>query len=697
MRPDKLTPLFADSANLKGVGPRVAKLLENLCGSRIIDLIFHLPTSAIDRYNAPDLNDAISGTIVTLTITILKHRPAPAKRAPYRIECQSDQGFLSLVFFHAPKDWLNKNYPEGGTRVISGKLEAFRDGWQITHPDYVVTEDNVWQIPKIEPVYPLTGGLSLKQLLRFVGESVKKAPELAEWIDSSLLKKQEWPTWQPALLAAHKPTSPAEATPLSSARQRLAYDELLAGQLALSLVRTRQNKRPGRSIKTNDVLEDKIRAQLPFRLTTSQELSLHEIKTDMASPQRMMRMLQGDVGSGKTVIALLTMMHAVEVGSQAAIMAPTEILARQHLEGMEPLADEIGVSVVLLTGRDKGKVRKEKLAAIADGTAQIVIGTHALFQESVEFKDLAVVVIDEQHRFGVHQRLALSAKGDGLDMLVMTATPIPRTLTMTVYGDLDCSRITEKPPGRLPISTIAKPLTQLGEIAEAVIRAVEKGSKVYWVCPLVTDSEKVDLAAAENRHNTLVKAFESRGMTGKVGLVHGKMKSAEKDAAMENFITGSADVLVATTVIEVGVNVPAATVMVIEHAERFGLAQLHQLRGRIGRGSQKSTCILLYQGPLGEVSRSRIAIMRDTEDGFRIAEEDLKLRGGGEVLGTKQSGLPEFKLVDVAAHTNLLKIAHDDARLLLELDPGLTSPRGQAARTLLYLFEKDTAIRYLEG
>jgi ATP-dependent DNA helicase RecG len=406
----------------------------------------------------------------------------------------------------------------------------------------------------------------------------------------------------------------------------------------------------------------------------------------------MLRLLQGDVGSGKTVVALLAMARAVEAGGQAALMAPTEILARQHLATVAPLAERAGLRTAILTGREKGRERSDTLAGLADGSIDIVIGTHALFQEAVTFQNLAFAVVDEQHRFGVHQRLAMTAKGDAPDMLVMTATPIPRTLVLTAFGDMDVSKLTEKPAGRQPVRTVTLPMERLSELVGRIRDAVTEGQKIYWICPLVEESEEAKLMSAQERYDALKPVFGDR-----LGLVHGRMKGADKDAAMRAFKEGETRVLVATTVIEVGVDVPDATIMVIEHAERFGLAQLHQLRGRVGRGSKPSSCVLLYKEPLSETATRRLSVMRETEDGFVIAEEDLKLRGEGELLGTRQSGTPGFQVARIEFHADLLEAARDEARLILSRDPDLQSERGEALRLLLYLFGRDEAVRLLRA
>ena len=687
MRPEILFKLFKPITGLPGIGPRNAKLIEKLAGAKCIDLLWLLPREIIDRRYAPSIAEAAAGKIATITVTVEDHAKPPSKRQPYRVRCFDGTGFLTLVFFHARSDYLEKILPIGESRVVSGRVENYRDEIQMTHPDHIVAPEDVASIQRVEPVYPLTASLSSKILSRAISKALEDVPVLPEWLDPAHRTREGWPAWQEALLTAHAPEEAEALEPHMPARARLAYDELLANQLTLAIMRAGQKRAKGRRLKGDDTLTRKLLKSLPFALTEAQTGALREIRADLAAPGAMLRLLQGDVGSGKTVVALFTMLSAVECRGQAAMMAPTEILARQHLATLQMLLDGSGVRTDILTGRDKGKTRTEKLSRLAAGEIDILVGTHALFQSGVDFKDLMVAVIDEQHRFGVHQRLSLAEKGNGVDVLVMTATPIPRTLTLTVYGDLEVSRLTEKPVGRLPVDTRTMSLERLLEVIDGVARALERGAKVYWVCPLVEESEVSDMAAAEARHATLSKRFGDA-----VALVHGRMKAAEKDAAIARFAEGDARILVATTVIEVGVDVPDATVMVIEHAERFGLAQLHQLRGRIGRGEKASTCLLLFGQPISETGRSRLRILRETEDGFRIAEEDLRLRGAGEVLGTRQSGLPVFRLADLTAHADLLAVARDDASLILDRDPDLGSERGAALRTLLYLFERDAAI-----
>ncbi|WP_341894629.1 ATP-dependent DNA helicase RecG [Ferrovibrio terrae] len=702
MRPESLFPAFAPITSLKGCGPKLAPLVEKLVGGgRVLDLWWHLPSGLIDRRYRPAVAEAEPGRIATLQVTIERHIPPRTPRLPYKILCHDGSGRLTLVFFNGREDFLKRSLPEGEIRVVSGTVELFDGQVQMTHPDRFGTLEEIEQMAAVEPVYPLTAGVAPRTLGKIIDGALAKTMDLPEWLDPAYQKREGWPGWREALLTAHRPESMADLEKDTPARQRLAFDELLSNQLALLLVRRRLKRQTGRTITGDGRLRDALEKLLPWPLTNAQRQANAEIAGDMASERRMLRLLQGDVGSGKTMVALNALLLCVEGGAQAALMAPTEILARQHAETLEPYCSQLGVRVALLTGRDKGKARAALLQRLADGEVDILIGTHALFQDDVVFRDLALAVIDEQHRFGVSQRLGLAAKGQrdkgGVDILVMTATPIPRTLSLTAYGDMDISLLTEKPPGRSPVDTRTIASDRYLDVVSAVTRKIKAGEQVYWVCPLVEENEQLDLAAAAERHSALKLALEPELGEGSIGLVHGKMTPGEKDAAMEDFSAGRAKLLVATTVIEVGVDVPNATLIVIEHAERFGLAQLHQLRGRVGRGGKPGACLLVYSGPLGETAKSRLKIIRETDDGFRIAEEDLRLRGAGEVLGTRQSGLPDFRVADLAAHAELLVAARDDARLILERDPKLASERGKALLTLLYLFERDAAIQYLQS
>ncbi|KQY14351.1 ATP-dependent DNA helicase RecG [Rhizobium sp. Root482] len=699
MRPALLDPLFAPLNTLSGIGPKAGELYARLLGResiddcRVIDLVFHAPHSLIDRRHQPGIARAPQGAIVTITGRVDRHQPPPARtNQPYRVFLHDDTGELALTFFKVKGNWLEKALPIDETVTVSGKVDWFNGRSSMVHPDYMVRAAEAENLPLVEPVYPLTAGLSARILRKSVEAALPRIPEFPEWIDEALVQKQGFADARESFLALHHPRDGADIDPQAPARRRLAYDEFLAGQLSLSLVRQRLRKVAGIAVHATGRLSAPVLAALPFSLTASQAQAIAEVLKDMAGTERMLRLLQGDVGSGKTAVALMSMLAAVEAGGQAVLMAPTEILARQHFATLSKMAEPAGIAIDVLTGRTKGRERDAILDRIASGQTQIVIGTHALFQDTVVYENLLLAVVDEQHRFGVHQRLRLTAKGISPHMLVMTATPIPRTLVLAAFGDMDVSKLTEKPAGRKPIQTVTVSTERTGEIVARLKTALGEGKKAYWICPLVEESDASDLMSADERFQMLKSQFGAE-----VGLVHGRMNGAEKDAAMLAFKSGETRLLVATTVVEVGVDVPDATIMVIEHAERFGLAQLHQLRGRVGRGEEASTCILLYKGPLSENGRARLSVLRDTEDGFIIAEEDLKLRGEGELLGTRQSGTPGFRIASLEAHGDLLEIARKDAAYMIERDPELTTPRGEALRTLLYLHRRDEAIRFLRA
>ena len=690
MRPDVLFPFFADVTVLNGVGDRVREALGRAMGTRVKDLLFTPPSNMIDRSYRPHIAGALQDEICTFTVTVGRHNQPSNRRHPYKIRVFDDTGDLTLVFFQARADYLKRVLPEGSTRLISGKVEFFGPNIQMTHPDYVLALKQESELPLYETQYPLTAGLSQKVARKAMMQATEKVPEMPEWLDDRFLVQQDWPSFNSALSHLHKPQHPVDVKPGSPIRERLAYDELLAKQLAMALVRETSRKRQGRALENKGQYLKEVLDGAPFKPTGAQERAFDEILQDLKSPYRMSRLLHGDVGSGKTFVAAMAAAYAAESKVQIALMAPTEILARQHAQSLKELLAPAGLTVEALTGRDKGKPRAALLTGLAEGYIDVIIGTHALFQDTVEFHDLGLVIIDEQHRFGVHDRLKLTRKGHAPDLLVMTATPIPRTLALTAYGDLDVSKLDEKPAGRKPIETRILPLQRLDNVIDGVGRTIGEGNQVYWVCPLVEDSDLIDLSSAEDRHRELTAHFGSR-----VGLVHGRMKPEEKDRVTEAFKAGDIDVLVATTVIEVGVDAPNATVIVIEHAERFGLAQLHQLRGRVGRSDKASTCLLLYKGPLGVSGKTRLETMRQSQDGFFIAEKDWELRGSGDLLGARQSGLPDYKLADLDTHKALLETAHQDARLIVEIDPALKSKRGEALRLLLYLFEQDWGIELM--
>lgn len=684
MRPERLNSLFAAADSLKGVGTGLARPLERLGLTRLRDFLYHLPDRFVTRRVVSDLDEASVGENVVVALTPLEYR-SPAGRGPFRVQAADAAGNIcSITYFGRNAGWAKKQLPLGEMRWIAGRLDQYGQLLQIVHPDHVSEAGSAALGQLVEPVYPLSDGLTQGRLTALIHQALSGTPDLPEWIEPGLLAKMQWPNWREALQLAHRGEHAA-------ARDRLAYDELLANSLALMLVRNANRARSGTPLVGNGALRGKL--SLPFGLTGAQARALREIEEDMAQSSPMLRLLQGDVGSGKTVVALEAMLLAVEAGAQAALLAPTEILARQHHETLNRMAAGTGVNIALLTGRDKGRARESILIGLLDGSIDMVVGTHAIFQDSVAYKNLALVVIDEQHRFGVGQRLMLTQKGKRTPhCLAMTATPIPRTLTLAQYGEMDVSRLAEMPPGRQPIDTRVVAVERLFDVVEAIGRHLQSGEQAYWVCPMVREQESEDLAAAEARYAELKERFGDA-----VVLVHGQLRPEQKDAAMERFASGAAKLLVATTVIEVGVDVPNATLMIIEQAERFGLAQLHQLRGRVGRGSGKSTCLLLRGEALSETGRERLALMRETQDGFRLAEEDLRLRGGGELLGTRQSGDTPFRVASLEQIQKLLPLAHDDARLLMERDGGLTGERGEAARLLLYLFERDWGVQLLRG
>ncbi|MDA9500534.1 ATP-dependent DNA helicase RecG [Bradyrhizobium sp. CCBAU 11357] len=696
MRPSLLNPLFAPVTSLSGVGPKQDKLLQYLLSRsetpRLVDLLLHLPSQVIDRRARPKIRDAAVGTMVTLEVTVDRHRPPPPRnaRAPYLVYASDDTGDVVLTFFRAKPGYVEKLLPMGAKRYVSGTLQMYDGIPQIVHPDRVLDEEAISKLSGIDPVYPLTEGLALGSLRRAIAQALQKLPALPEWISPEVLRRCHFPPIAEALNRVHQPVELTDILPDRPFWSRLAFDELLAGQLALALIRAQLRRPAGVRNAGDGHLRNKIIDALPYALTPSQRSAAAAIAEDLKQPVRMLRLLQGDVGSGKTVVALLAAAAVAEVGKQAALMAPTEILARQHIKTIAPLAERAGLRVAILTGREKGKERREIITELAAGEIDLLVGTHALIQDDVVFRDLALAIVDEQHRFGVRERLALTSKGEAVDVLVLSATPIPRTLVLTYFGDMDISELREKPAGRQPIDTRAVPMSRISEVMEGVGRALEAGKLVYWICPLVEESEAEGtehLTNATKRFETLQKRFGDR-----VGLVHGQMKGTEKDRVMSQFAAHEIGLLVATTVVEVGVDVPAATIMVIENAERFGLAQLHQLRGRIGRGSEASTCILLYGEPLGEMSKARLKVIRETTDGFRIAEEDLKLRGEGDVLGVRQSGLPGYRIARPEVHGQLIAQARDEALRILKEDPKLKGERGEALRCLLYLYERDEAI-----
>ena len=698
--PAELGPLFEPVNRLTGVGPARAARLDVLLGregtgARVFDLLAHVPSGTVDRRQIVAVAEAPDRQVATLDVKIVRQIPPARRNSPARIIGEDATGELTILYFHGASGWLQSAFPLGVTVRVSGQVERREMGVQMAHPDVhalVRTDGTTDARFVLEPVYPLTQGLTQGVLSGLIGQALGRVQELPEWLEPNLLTREALPSFAAALRRVHEPSEPADARPEGPARRRLATDELLASQLALAIVRDRERTRKGCERRWEPGAIEALEASLPFALTPSQRMAIAEVSADLAAPHRMIRLLQGDVGSGKTIVALFASAMVAASGGQTALMAPTDLLARQHFETLSQILEPHGVPVRLVTGRISEAARSQALDDLASGAARVAVGTHALFQSRVAFADLALVVVDEQHRFGVHQRMALSQKGPRSDLLVMTATPIPRTLVLSQFGDMDVSRLTDKPAGRQAIDTRAVALSQIGAVVERLCAAVARGEKAYWVCPLVEENEALDLEAATSRHALLQKALGPV-----VGLVHGRTPTAERDQVMSAFRDGVFSVLVATTVVEVGVDVPDATIMVIEHAERFGLSQLHQLRGRVGRGAKPSTCLLLYKAPLGAIARQRLDTMRATNDGFRIAEDDLKLRGEGELLGTRQSGAATFRFADLDVHGALLQAANDDARLIVARDRDLTSPRGRALRLLLALFERRRAIGFLRA
>jgi len=680
MRPEILFPLFASSDTLKGVGPKLAPLVERVAGPLARDLVFLKPQGLIER-RVTTVADAREGEPQIFGLRIDAHLPPHGAGRPYRIRAADETGFIFINWFKGYGAHLARQHPVGARRAVAGKPERFNVELSIAHPDYILPFERAAEIPTVETVYPATAGLPSRVLRKIVLDALARAPALPEWQDPAWIARMGWPSWREALERLHAPETAADLEPSAPHRRRLAYDELLAHQLAMKKRKQARAAEPAPVILKSE-LAGRVEAALPFALTGAQARTLAEIRADLASGERMSRLIQGDVGSGKTVVAMLAMADVAANGGQSALMAPTEILARQHFETLAQPLESQGIQIVLLTGRDKGAARAEKLAALVSGEAAVAVGTHALFQDDVAFRDLRLAIVDEQHRFGVAERRRLQEKGASVHLAALSATPIPRTLELTVFGDLDVSRLDEKPPGRKPVTTTAAPSGRLVQVVERLRGAIAGGAQAFWICPLVSESEVLDVTAAEDR-----AAFLRQALGPRVGLVHGKMAPAEKDAVMAAFADGTISVLVATTVVEVGVNVPSATIMVIEHAERFGLAQLHQLRGRVGRGAAQSACLLLYDPPLSQTATARLDILRQTEDGFVIAEQDLALRGGGDLMGLKQSGFPDYRFADPTTHADLIAAAADDARLVLSRDPGLTSPRGRALQVLEELFD----------
>ena len=682
MRDERLFPLFAEIDSLAGIGPKLKIAFERLLGgTQVFDLLLHLPERWLDRRVKDSFEGLVAGEVATVEGEVQSHIAPKGGNQPYRVRLADDTGFLTLVFFRGDGRWISGQLPSNKRRIVSGRVEEFNGERQMVHPDHICDPAKDARPPPVEPIYPLTAGLTNKRVHTSAVAALNALPDLPEWADANLVEQRGWPTFKNALHALHDPQAYDEER-LQLARNRLAYDEAVARELIFALARIARQQRKAHALKTDYIAQDKLVSRLPFRPTGAQMRASKEIAEDLTQHVPMRRMLQGDVGSGKTLVGAIAAIQACEAGAQVAFMAPTEVLARQQYATLDEMLTPLGYNVAALTGRDKGTGQEAILMGLADGSIHVVAGTHALFQKTVAFKKLGLIIVDEQHRFGVMDRARLAEKAESPHMLVMSATPIPRTLAMAIHGDMDVSVLDEKPGGRQPVKTSALPDSRIEEVISAIGRATERGEQAFWVCPKVDIDD--DGTSAVSRYAALRAALNVA-----VGLVHGRLKPADKDAALEDFRAGRTKVLVATTVIEVGVDVPNATIMVIERAEGFGLAQLHQLRGRVGRGDKESFCLLVYRAPLGEIATERIETLRRTDDGFEIAEADFKLRGPGDLLGHRQSGLPDFKVFKVGTHDEFLGIARKDMENFLLSDPSFTSERGQALLMLRELLSPE--------
>ena len=691
MRPSYLNNLLSPINLVTGIGPKIEKLFNRIDINLKVHFLWHLPHNIIKRQKHENIHNDQINTLVTLKIKVLKHVPSRFKKQPYRVHCLCNETPIDIVFFYARHPVVKKNLPEEEIRYVSGKLEYFRNTYQITHPSHIIETKGINEIKNIEPIYSLTAGLSQKIISKYIEQIIKNIPDLNEWIDEIYLIKYRFLNWKNSIVRIHNPDKIEDINNQNIYRRRLAFDELLAHQLAIAIIRNYNQKKKGIVISSNNKLYEKFLKNLKFKLTTSQKKVVEEITIDLESENQMIRLLQGDVGSGKTVVALIAMLKTVESGYQSVLMVPTSILANQHFENFCDLLSDLNLNVEILTSKDKGKDRINKLKLIANGNINIIIGTHALIQEDVVFHKIGLAVIDEQHRFGVYQRMVFHYKGKRPSILVMSATPIPRTLALASYGDMDESRLTEKPLGRKTIKTTSLTLNKVNKLIERIkIHIANSNSKFYWVCPLIEESEELDLKAATLRYQHLDKIFKN-----KVLLMHGQLNEKEKEQIMYKFINEDYRILVATTVIEVGIDIKSATTIIIEHAERFGLAQLHQLRGRVGRSNLDSFCILLHKEIIGDNAKKRINKMIETNDGFLISEEDLKIRGAGEILGKKQSGLPSFKIAELSFDSDLLEDVRKYVEKISKNNPKLENNEGEKLRSLLYLYERDAAIKTL--
>ena len=675
--------LNTDLQFIKGVGPVLASRFNDVLGGRrVLDFMLHTPAYIRARGITENVASALPGDVITIPLLIKSHKQGGTfrgHRRPTQIICADKMGnTVVLQFFNVNfLDYWLKKLPIGAWRMVSGKLERGGTRPTINHPDFIEEMQNANKIPSIQAIYPSGEGLTQKTFSNVRDQIFNLLPDkIADETDGNVVEFFD------ALRHVHYPETADDLYPNSTYMVKLAYWELLAHQSAIVISRrNRADVRNRRIVRPKKYdLMDKFYSILPFDMTGAQTRTLREIFDDMARDVPMMRLVQGDVGSGKTIVALAAAVKMAESGAQTALLAPTDTLAQQHYAKIKPMCDKLGLVCDILTGRDKGASRREKLISLRSGRTKIVVGTHALFSDDVEYRDLGLVIVDEQHRFGVSQREALRAKGANPDLLALSATPIPRTLSMTIYGDMDVSIINEKPAGRLPIITTKLPIARVNELVSRLKLQIDSGAKVFWVCPLVDDSELSDLTAVNARYDELKKFFPH------AGLVHGQMDKKHRDAVMAKFADDNSDmkILVATTVIEVGIDVPRATIIVIENAERFGLAALHQLRGRVGRGNLQSYCILLYGRNITTEGMRRLDVLTETDDGFAIAEQDLIMRGTGELLGTRQSGWINYHFVDYVRHRDLFKLAASAARDMVGVDAW--------TRDLMFIFDRGVTI-----
>ena len=695
IRPQFLFPLFGSLENLKGIGSKTVLNLKKIGIYKPLDFLYSFPTNLKTRVFANTVSDLNVNKVVIIKIKIIKHNFKYFK-GPLNIEVTDGLKKINLIFFNAKNDWIKKNFPIEQERIISGKLEKYKNQFQIIHPDYIEKIFDIDKIPVIEPIYSLTKGISQKvflnsvnQILQLISEEISNC----EWINKKRLKEMNWTDFKNSLKKIHNPKTNEDISLNSNYRLRLAYDELLSHQLSLVIARSFSKKNTKKRKKIGYKFSTLMKKRLPFSLTNSQEKCIAEIQSDLSNDERMYRLIQGDVGSGKTLVAFFSMLFVAENSGQAVLMVPTDILAKQHYNNFQEYTKNIEVNSVLLTGKMKTNEKKQVLEAIKLGQADIIIGTHSLFQKGVIFENLELVIIDEQHKFGVQQRHDLIQKGENLDILVMTATPIPRTLELANYGDMDISRILDKPMNRQKIDTSIISEKKIEILISRISEICKKGTQSYWVCPLIEEGDKSELVAIEQRFSSLNKMLPGI----KIDILHGKMSEEQKNKIMTSFKNGNIQILLATTVIEVGIDVPNATIIVIEGAERFGLAQLHQLRGRVGRGKKQSNCILIYSKNIGRLGKERLEVLRKFDNGFDIAEEDLKMRGGGNPIGQQQSGIPKFRIANLDFDKELLSYANQDANEIIKNNKYLKGEHGKNLRVLLHLMNKDNSLKLLES